>query len=66
LFWKADKFFKIKSSLLFYFFLGGLVLAGLSEYSQSLMPGRSFNPFDLFSNASGIIVGVFVPKLILK
>lgn len=66
LLWKADKYFKLKSNLLLYFLIGGLALAGLSEYAQSIIPGRTFNPLDFYSNTSGIIVGIITPKLIFR
>lgn len=66
LLWKADKYFKVKPVLLVYFFIGGLILSGLSEYAQTFIPGRTFNPVDFYSNVSGIIVGVIAPKLVLK
>ena len=66
LLWKADKYFKVKPVLLAYFFVGGLILSGLSEYAQTFIPGRTFNPVDFYSNVSGIIVGVIAPKLVLK
>lgn len=66
LLWKADKYFKVKSIILIYFFVGALILAGLSEYIQTFVPGRTFNPFDFYSNVSGIIIGIIAPKLMLK
>lgn len=66
LLWKADKYLKIKSNLLFYFLLGALLFAGLSEFIQTFIPGRSFNPIDFLFNTGGIILGIIAPKLILK
>ena len=66
LLWKADKYFKVKPVLLLYFFIGGLILSGLSEYAQTYVPGRTFNPIDFYFNVSGVIVGVIAPKLVLK
>ena len=66
LLWKADKYFKVKSKHLVYFLVGGLVLSGLSEYAQTFIPGRTFNPYDFYSNMAGIIVGVIAPKMVLK
>ena len=53
--WKADKYFKVKSILIFYFLIGGFILAGLSEYAQTFVPGRTFNPYDFYSNISGVL-----------
>ena len=66
LFWKADKYFKVKPKLIVYFLIGGLVLSGLSEYMQTFIPGRSFNLLDFYSNMAGIVVGVIAPKLVFK
>lgn len=66
LLWKADNYFNIISKHLVYFLIGGLILSGLSEYAQTFIPGRTFNPFDFYSNMSGIVLGVIVPKLIFK
>ena len=54
------------SQRIVYFFVGAIILAGLSEYVQTFVPGRTFNPIDFYSNVSGIIVGIIAPKLVLK
>lgn len=64
--WKADKYFKIKSKHLVYFLIGGLILSGISEYAQTYIPGRTFNPVDFYSNMAGIIVGMVLPALVFK
>jgi VanZ family protein len=66
LFWKADSLFHIKQKYLIYFLITALMLSGLSEFMQSFIPGRTFNPIDFYANAAGIIVGIIVPKLIFK
>lgn len=66
LLWKADIYFHVKTKHLFYFFIAALFFSGLSEYAQTYIPGRSFNPIDFYSNTTGVLVGIFVPKLILK
>lgn len=66
LFWKADNFFNVKTKNLVYFLIIALILSGLSEYIQTYIPGRSFNPVDFYSNASGIIIGVIAPRLVFK
>jgi hypothetical protein len=63
LLWKADRYLKVKSIYLIYFLIGGLLLSGLTE---SYIPGRTFNPFDFYSNFSGLVLGVIIPKLIFK
>jgi VanZ family protein len=66
LLWKADKYFKVKLKHLAYFLIGGLILSGISEYAQTYIPGRTFNPFDFYSNVAGIVVGVVFPGLVFK
>ena len=66
LLWKADNYFKVKSKHLVYFLIGGLILSGISEYAQTYIPGRTFNPLDFYSNISGIIVGMVLPALVFK
>ncbi len=66
LFWKADKYFKVKSKHLVYFLIGALILSGISEYAQTYIPGRTFNPIDFYSNIAGIVIGIIAPKLVLK
>lgn len=64
LLWKADHYFKVKPIFLLYFLIGGLFLSGFSEYAQSFIPGRTFNPYDFYANAAGIILGIIIPKLV--
>ena len=66
LLWKADSYFKVKTIYLIYFLVGGLLLSGCTEYAQTYIPGRTFNIYDFYSNVSGIILGVAIPKMILK
>ena len=66
LLWKADNYFNIKSKYPVFFLIGGLILSGFSEYAQTYIPGRSFNSFDFYSNVSGIVLGVIIPKLVFK
>lgn len=66
LFWKADRLFHIRKKYLVYFLITALILSGLSEYAQTFIPGRTFNPVDFYANAAGILVGIVGPKLIFK
>ncbi len=66
LLWKADNYFNMNSKHLIYLLIGGLLLSGLSEYAQSFIPERTFNPFDFYSNMSGVIIGVITPRLVLS
>ncbi|MDK2978624.1 MAG: hypothetical protein PWP52_1338 [Bacteroidales bacterium] len=64
LLWKANKYFNIKPRLLYSFLIGGFILAAGMEGIQSLIPGRSFNPYDFYANAAGIILGIIAPKIL--
>lgn len=64
LLWKANKYFNIKPHLLYSFLIGGFILAAGSEGIQSLIPGRTFNPYDFYANAAGIILGIIAPKIL--
>ncbi|MFC2151190.1 VanZ family protein [Bacteroidota bacterium] len=66
LLWKADNYLNVKSKYIVYFLISSLVLSGISEYLQTYIPGRTFNPIDFYSNSAGIIFGIIVPKLVLK
>lgn len=66
LFWKADKYLSIKTKLILYFLAGALLFSIATELVQTYIPGRTFNPIDFFSNAAGIIAGIFVPRLFFK
>lgn len=64
--WKADENFRVKLNLLLYFLFATILFSGLGEILQNYIPDRSFNPIDFYSNTAGIILGVFVPMLVLK
>jgi len=66
LLWKADNFLNVKLKYLAYFLIVALIFSGLIEYAQLYIPGRTFNPIDYYSNASGIILGVAAPKALLR
>ena len=65
-FWKADRYLKIKPALITYFIIGSFMLAGLSEYVQTFIPGRTFNPVDFFSNVAGIMLGIILCKIVFR
>lgn len=66
LLWKANRFLKVQSKSSIYFLLVALLLSGIAEYVQNYIPGRTFNPVDYYSNAAGIILGVLLPRLVLR
>lgn len=65
-FWKTDNNLNIKTKNIIYFLAAALFFSGLSEFAQAYIPGRTFNPVDFYSNATGLILGVVGPKMILK
>ena len=66
LLWKADKNLHVKKSSIFYFFLGGFILAFGSEFVQFFIPGRTYNPIDFYSNIAGILIGIMLPRIAFK
>jgi len=45
--------------------IGSLLIATLDEYHQLWIPGRTFNPMDMYANFAGIITGVLFSLIIL-
>ena len=66
LLWKANRFLKVQIKSSIYFLAAALLLSGIAEYVQSYIPGRTLNPVDYYSNAAGIILGVLLPRLVLR
>ena len=64
--WKRDKFkLKIFIVILVYF-LFSLLLATGTELIQMIIPGRTFNPVDIYANITGTILGfIIIPVLLL-
>ena len=46
-------------------FLCGVVLSLTIELSQILIPGRVSDPIDFFANSAGILLGIFLVRLLL-
>ena len=44
----------------------GIVLASLDEYHQFYIPGRRYNPVDMFYNSLGIISGLIFTVLYIR
>jgi len=64
--WRANKFFSLQLKEISIYLIMGILICGLSEYIQIYIPGRSFNMNDFYCNASGIIAGIILPRIILK
>jgi len=43
-----------------------VIFATIDEFHQKLIPGRSFNPVDLYSNISGIVAGVIISIILFR
>jgi glycopeptide antibiotics resistance protein len=46
-------------------FLCGVVLSLTIELSQIFIPGRVSDPIDFFANSAGILLGIFLVRLLL-
>ena len=64
--WKVDEKFNINELLLLGFIIGGLVLGVVDEYHQKVVPGRTFNPVDMFYNVLGLVCGIIVTYVFIK
>jgi len=65
-FWQANGHLVLFKSQ-FLFFLGGAVILAIgSEFLQMIIPGRSFNEYDLLSNSIGLASGIILPQIFYK
>jgi glycopeptide antibiotics resistance protein len=46
-------------------FLCGVVLSATIEISQIFIPGRISDPNDFFANSAGMLLGIFIVRLLL-
>ena len=65
LFWQLGK--GLQSNILFILLtlLGGLLIATADEYHQIWIPGRTFNPMDMYANYAGLLAGILFSSIIL-
>lgn len=56
---------RISLNIILIFFLG-LIFAALVEFIQTFVPGRVFNPVDMFCNIFGLLAGIPLAKLLNK
>ena len=54
----ARKFFAVTISV--------MLFAVIDEYHQKLIPGRSFNPFDIISNLTGILAALIFCVIVFR
>ena len=57
LLWQKARRGKVTAAFILQSAMAGVVLGGLTEVSQHLVPGRSLNPLDLMFNCLGIVAG---------
>ena len=65
LFWRGGRDYRIGTRFILITLIGGIVIATLDEYHQIWIPGRTFNPVDMYSNYAGILTGMFISLLTL-
>jgi VanZ family protein len=56
--WQAGWRARVPSRLIIMAVFGGSIIAVATEFSQLIIPGRSFNPIDMACNFAGILTGV--------
>jgi VanZ family protein len=66
LFWRGGRDYRITTRFIIFTLLGGILIASLDEYHQLLIPGRSFNPMDMYANYTGVITGMLFSLLALN
>jgi len=57
---KADKKGEEKTKLFTNYLVLWILIAILTEYLQTLVPGRSFDYFDIVTNIVGVIIGTSI------
>lgn len=65
LFWRGGRDYRINNKFVILTLVGGLLIATIDEYHQLLIPGRTFNPIDMYANYAGILSGTFFAVLTL-
>jgi VanZ family protein len=65
-FWKAGNKVKINIVFIFFVLFCAIVLGTLDEYHQKFIPGRRFNPWDMFYNYLGVISGILFSILYIQ
>ncbi len=65
LFWKGGKGYRISKPFVLITFISVLLIATLDEFHQIWIPGRTFNPVDMYANYTGIIIGFLFSLIVL-
>jgi VanZ family protein len=61
-FWQANGHLSLFKKQFLIFLAGAIVLVVGSELSQLIIPGRSFNEYDLLANGLGLAAGILFPQ----
>jgi len=65
-FWQANGQFVLFKRQFLLFLAGSFILAAGSEFLQMVIPGRSFNEYDLLSNSIGLVAGIILPQIFYR
>ncbi len=65
LFWKGGRDHRISNKFVLFTLIGGILIASLDEFHQLWIPGRTFNPMDMYANFAGLLTGVLFSLILL-
>ena len=65
-FWQANGHLVLFKRQFLFFLAGAVILAVGSEFLQMVIPGRSFNEYDLLSNSIGLAAGIILPQIFYR
>ena len=65
-FWQANGHLSLFKKQFLIFLTGAIVLVVGSELSQLIIPGRSFNEYDLLANGLGLAAGILFPQFFYR
>jgi VanZ family protein len=66
LFWKGGKWYRISNKFVLFTLIGSLLIASLDEYHQLWIPGRTFNPMDMYANFTGLLTGILFSLIMMS
>lgn len=66
LFWRGGRDYRISTRFVIFTLLGGILIASLDEYHQLWIPGRFFNPMDMYANYTGVLTGMLFSLLTIN
>jgi len=62
-FWQSNGHLVLFRRQFLLFLTGAVLLAVGSEFLQMMIPGRSFNEYDLVANTLGLAAGIILPQI---